>query len=38
MIRSFFNKIFNGKWLYHTFIVVDYQDEHHEGILSLEFR
>ena len=22
----------------HTFIVVDYQDEHHEGKLSLEFR
>jgi hypothetical protein len=35
---SFLSKLYRGKWLLHSFLVFDYEDENQEGKLSIEFR
>jgi hypothetical protein len=30
--------MFTGKWLLHSFIVIDYEDDNQEGKLSIELR
>ncbi len=35
---SLISKMFTGKWLLHSFIVIDYEDDNQEGKLSIELR
>ena len=35
---SFISKLLRGKWLLHSFLVFNYEDENQKGKLSIEFR